>query len=125
MESTGRELAQYHGRGGHVIDSRFVALFDGPSGAIGCAKALRRSLASVGVELRAAIHAGECEETGGPPGEPAVDLAQRIRAFARPGEIIVSGTVRDPLSWSGFEFVRGGPTSGIGADAASELYRVL
>jgi class 3 adenylate cyclase len=73
-----------------------LALFDGPSRALGCAVALGKLLRGLGVRIRAGLHTGECElladeDVGG----IAVHIAARIAALAGPGEVLASSTVRD------------------------------
>jgi class 3 adenylate cyclase len=53
---------------------------------------------------RAGIHTGEIELQGGDVRGIAVHAAARILAIAEPGEVLVSGTVRDLLAGSGLEF---------------------
>jgi class 3 adenylate cyclase len=62
-----------------------------------CAQALLAALASQGHDTGAAIHTGKCVLAGnGAPGA-AVDIARQLEAHARPGEVLVSQTVRDLL----------------------------
>ncbi len=73
-----------------------LALFDGPSRALGCALAIRTGLAELGLHTRAGLHTGECERLAGEDvGGIAVHIAARIAALAGPGEVLASSTVRD------------------------------
>jgi hypothetical protein len=50
--------------GGTVVKSTgdgYLATFDGPTQAIRCAEALRADAGTLGIEIRAGIHTGECE----------------------------------------------------------------
>ena len=50
--------------GGTVVKSTgdgHLATFDGPTQAIRCAEALRADAETLGIEIRAGIHTGECE----------------------------------------------------------------
>jgi class 3 adenylate cyclase len=58
----------------------------------------------LGLEIRAGIHTGECELIGDLAGL-AVHLAARVAAMALPGEVLVSGPVRDLVMGSGIELV--------------------
>jgi class 3 adenylate cyclase len=58
----------------------------------------------VGLQIRAALHAGECEVMGGKLSGIAVQTGARIVFLARPGEVLVSGTVKDLLAGSGIAF---------------------
>ena len=79
----------------------FLATFDSPTRAVQCARAIREGLTRLGLEIRAGIHTGECELVGGDVAGVAVHVASRMQSAARPGEILVSGTVRDLIAGSG------------------------
>ena len=93
--------------GGTVVKSTgdgHFATFDGPTQAIRCAEALRTEAETLGIELRAAIHTGECELLDADIGGLAVHIAARILGHAGAGEILVSRTVRDLVVGSGTGF---------------------
>ena len=81
-----------------------LATFDGPTQAIRCAEALRTEAAALGIQLRAAIHTGECQLLDADIGGIAVHIAARILGHAGAGEILVSRTVRDLVVGSGTGF---------------------
>jgi len=81
-----------------------LATFDGPTQAIRCAEALRADVETLGIEIRAGIHTGECELLGTDIGGIAVHIAARILGQAGAGEILVSRTVRDLVVGSGTGF---------------------
>jgi pimeloyl-ACP methyl ester carboxylesterase len=87
----------------HTGDGHLIT-FDGPTQAIRCAEALRADAEALGIEIRAAIHAGECELLGADIGGLAVHIAARILGQAGAGEILVSRTVRDLVVGSGTGF---------------------
>ena len=58
----------------------------------------------IGLEVRAGLHTGEIEVQGADIGGLAVHIAARILGLAGPGEVVVSGTVRDLVAGSGFTF---------------------
>ncbi len=97
------ELARWRGREVDTAGDGFLATFDGPARAIRCACAIRDGLHALGVEIRAGLHTGECEIIGGKVGGIAVHTAARVAASAQPGEVLVSGTVRDLIAGSGIE----------------------
>jgi hypothetical protein len=78
-----------------------LATFDGPTQAIRCAEALRADAETLGIEIRAGIHTGECELLDTDIGGLAVHIAARILGQACAGEILVSRTVRDLVVGSG------------------------
>jgi Adenylate and Guanylate cyclase catalytic domain len=82
--------------------------FDGPARAIRCAEAIRAAVRGFGIEIRAGIHTGECELIGEDIAGLAVHIAARVNALARPGEILVSRTVRDLVVGSGTAFAERG-----------------
>ena len=73
----------------------FFASLDGPARAIGCARAIVGRVAELGVDVRAGIHAGECERVGEKLAGLAVNVGARVAAGAGAGEVLVSGTVKD------------------------------
>ncbi|OIN79961.1 adenylate/guanylate cyclase domain-containing protein [Mycobacterium malmoense] len=70
-----------------------LATFDGPARAISCACAIRDALQELGLGIRAGLHTGEVEIIDGDVHGIAVHIAARIMALARPGEVLVSGTI--------------------------------
>jgi pimeloyl-ACP methyl ester carboxylesterase len=93
--------------GGAVVKSTgdgHLATFDGPTQAICCAEALRAEAETLGIQIRAGIHTGECELLDTDIGGLAVHIAARILGQAGAGEILVSGTVRDLVVGSGTGF---------------------
>ena len=99
-----RELALYRG---HEIDTAgdgFFASFDGPARAIACARRIVDVAAAEGIRVRTGLHTGECERDGDKLTGLAVHIGARVAALAQPGEVLVSGTVRDLVAGSGIEF---------------------
>jgi pimeloyl-ACP methyl ester carboxylesterase len=93
--------------GGTVVESTgdgHLITFDGPTQAIRCAAALRADAETLGIEIRAGIHTGECELRDNHIGGIAVHIAARIVGQAGAGEILVSRTVRDLVVGSGTGF---------------------
>jgi pimeloyl-ACP methyl ester carboxylesterase len=81
-----------------------LATFDGPTQAIRCAEAVRDEAETLDIEIRAAIHTGECELLDADIGGIAVHIAARILGQASAGDILVSRTVRDLVVGSGTGF---------------------
>jgi class 3 adenylate cyclase len=93
--------------GGTVVKSTgdgHLATFDGPTQAIRCAEALRADAETLGIQIRAGIHTGECELLDADIGGIAVHIAARICGQAGAREILVSRTVRDLVVGSGTGF---------------------
>jgi len=100
-----KELAQFRGREIKTVGDAFITTFDGPARAMRCACAIRDSVGSIGVEIRAGLHTGEIEITDLDIGGIAVHIAARIMSAAQPGEILVSSTVKDLSVGSGIAFI--------------------
>jgi class 3 adenylate cyclase len=79
----------------------FFATFDGPARGIRCAQAIVDAVRPLGLAVRAGLHTGECEVIGDKVGGIAVHVGARVAAKAQPGEVLVSGTVRDLVAGSG------------------------
>ena len=74
--------------GGTVVKSTgdgHLATFDGPTQAICCAEALRADAETVGIEIRAGIHTGECDLLDTDIGGIAVHIVARILGWRRGG----------------------------------------
>ncbi len=93
--SARRELARHRGTLIKTTGDGMVAVFDGPTRAIRCALSLRDGARTDGLTLRAGLHTGECVLKSGDVQGIAVHIASRISDRAGPGEVLVSGTVRD------------------------------
>ena len=98
------ELARFRGVEVDTAGDGFLATFDGPARAIRCGQEIGRTMNQLGLEVRAGIHTGEVERLGDGVAGIAVHIGARIGAMAGPGEILVSGTVRDLVAGSGLEF---------------------
>jgi class 3 adenylate cyclase/pimeloyl-ACP methyl ester carboxylesterase len=96
-----RELNRFHGTEHDTAGDGFFASFDGPARAIRCAEAIIDGLAPLGLHIRAGIHVGECETHEAKLAGIAVVVGARISSLAGPGEVLVSGTVRDLVAGSG------------------------
>ena len=99
-----RHLETFRGREVKTTGDGFLAIFDSPARALRCALAIRGGVEALGLEIRAGIHTGECEIVKGDVSGIAVHLAARVLGAAAPGEVLVSGTVRDLLLGSDLRF---------------------
>jgi class 3 adenylate cyclase len=100
-----RELSVYRGRAVKSMGDGFLATFDGPARGIRCAVAIRDAVADqFGLEVRSGLHTGEIELIGSDVGGIAVHIGARVGASAGPGEVVVSGTVKDLVVGSGISF---------------------
>ena len=99
-----RQLARFRGKEVDTSGDGFFASFDGPARAIRCACAISESVVELGLEIRAGVHTGECELIDGKVAGIAVHTGARVASEAKPGEILVSSTVKDLVSGSGLAF---------------------
>jgi class 3 adenylate cyclase len=99
-----RQLELFKGREVKTTGDGFLATFDSPTRAVQCARAIRDDVHRLGLEVRIGLHTGECVLAGADVSGIAVHFASRVQSLAGPGEILVSGTVRDLVSGSGLRF---------------------
>jgi class 3 adenylate cyclase len=119
-----RQLARFRGRELDTAGDGFFASFDGPARAIRCACAIVDSVRDLGLEVRAGLHTGECEQLDGKVGGIAVHIGARVAAEARPGEVIVSRTVKDLVAGSGIDFRERGSAQLKGVPGEWQLFAV-
>jgi class 3 adenylate cyclase len=99
-----RELARFQGRELDTAGDGFFATSDGPARAVHAATAIVDSLRALDLEIRAGVHTGECEVSDGKIVGVAVSIGARIASLAKPGEVLVSSTVKDLVAESGLRF---------------------
>jgi class 3 adenylate cyclase len=104
-----RELSRFRGREVKSLGDGMMATFDGPTRAIRCGVAVTDAVRPLGLAVRVGLHTGEVEvidddDVGG----IAVHIAARVGALAGPGEVLVSGTVRDLVAGSGINVTERG-----------------
>jgi len=119
-----RQLARF---GGNEIDTAgdgFFATFDGPARGIACAAAIASASAEQGLQVRLGLHTGECERDGTKVTGIAVHIGARVASLARPGEVLVSRTVKDLVAGSGIEFEDRGEHELKGVPGDWRLYAV-
>jgi class 3 adenylate cyclase/pimeloyl-ACP methyl ester carboxylesterase len=132
-----KELLEKHDRivreevqrnGGIVIKSTgdgFLATFDGPTRALKCACSIRESLNSLGIQIRAGLHTGECIFSESDVSGIAVHIASRIMNLASPNEILLSSTVRDLVYGSNISFEDKGEHELKGIEGKRHLFSLL
>lgn len=124
-EITRHELEHFGGREIKQTGDGFLSAFDSPTRAIRCAAAICRGMASIGLQVRAGVHLGECEVIGNDLGGIAVHIGARIGAAARPNEVLVSQTVKDAATGSGISFDERGAHDLKGVPGQWQLYAVV
>lgn len=114
--------------GGRVVDQTgdgFLSTFDSPARAIRCATAICRAMPSIGLQVRAGVHSGECEVIGDGLGGIAVHIGARIGALAGSNEVLVSQTVKDAVIGSDISFDGRGTHDLKGVPGRWQLYVVV
>jgi class 3 adenylate cyclase len=119
------EIARFNGIEVETIGDGFFFRFDSPARVLECAGSARDAVRRLGIELRAGIHAGECELQSGKLAGVAVHIAARVQAVATAGEVLVSGTVRDLTAGSGVRFADRGEHTLKGIPGTWRLYALL
>ncbi len=113
--------------GGREVDNAgdgFFAVFDQPARAIACACELTDTLHTSGIEVRTGVHMGEVERVGPKFGGIAVHIGSRVIGIAKPGDVLVSSTVRDVVSGADYTFDDAGVHSLKGVPGEWRLYHV-
>jgi DNA-binding SARP family transcriptional activator/pimeloyl-ACP methyl ester carboxylesterase len=119
------ELARFRGREVERAGAGLLATFDGPARAVRCGLVIAAALRPLGLDARAGVHAGEVEQEGGGLRGVAVDVVARIAAAARPGEVLVSGTVRDIVVGSELVFEERGERELDGLPGSRRVYAAV
>lgn len=119
-----RLLARYGGTEIDAVGDGFFCTFTSPTRAVCCAQAIEAAVRAIGIEIRAGVHAGECERHRGRVRGIAVHVGARIAATAAPGQVRVSATVRELAAGSHLVFLDGALCSLPGVSQPYMLYRV-
>jgi pimeloyl-ACP methyl ester carboxylesterase/class 3 adenylate cyclase len=117
-----RQLARFRGTEVDTAGDGFFASFDGPARAVRCAAAIGGGARLLGLEVRAGVHTGECEVMGPKIGGIAVHIGARVAGQAKPGEVLVSSTVKDLVAGSGLAFEDRGSHALKGVPGQWQLY---
>jgi class 3 adenylate cyclase len=118
-------LARFGGREVDAAGDGFLASFDVPTRALACAFAFNVDVEELRIEVRTGVHIGECELQDGRLRGVAVHVGARLAGLARPGEILVSATVRDVVQGGGLRFADRGLHELRGVPGHRRLFAVL
>ena len=103
-----REVGRFRGRRVKTTGDGMLAVFDGLARGVHCAEAVRDATAELGVDIRPGCTSASAMR--GDIGGIAVHIGARVAGLARPGEILVSRTVRSGCCGLGPRFAdRGEP----------------
>ena len=117
-----RELSRFRGEELDTAGDGFFATFDGPARAIRCAQAVAEGMHTLGLEVRAGVHTGECELHDGKVAGLAVSIGARVAAAAGAGEVLVSQTVKDLVAGTGLALEDRGERTLKGVPGTWRLY---
>ncbi len=119
-----RELTRFGGREIDAAGDGFFVCFESPASATCCAQAIGVAVQKVGLTIRVGLHSGECQTGGEKVCGLNVHAAARVMGAAAPGQILVSGALRQALAGSGLEFRDCGAYTLKGIPGRWQLYAV-
>jgi class 3 adenylate cyclase len=119
-----KELKTSHGKEVVTTGDGLLATFKAPAAGISCAAAIREAVRTLGLEIRAGLHAGEYKVSGAEMVGLAFHIGARVAAKARAGEVLVSSAVKDLMSQSGTRFKDRGVHQLKGVPKRWRLYRI-
>jgi class 3 adenylate cyclase len=119
-----RELERSRGREVDTAGDGFLATFDGPARAVRAAHAIAERVRELALDVRIGLHTGEVELVGDRLRGIAVHIGARTAALARPGEVLVTSTVKDLVAGSGIEFEDRGARTLKGVPGRWRIFRV-
>ncbi|MBV8054110.1 MAG: adenylate/guanylate cyclase domain-containing protein, partial [Deltaproteobacteria bacterium] len=82
-----------------------LATFDAPEKAIRCSLAIRQAVRTLGLEVKAGLHAGEYKLIGNEVVGLAIHIGARVAAKAGASEVLVSSTVMELVTDPRLRFI--------------------
>lgn len=122
QELCDRLLKRHSGRLLKNMGDGFLATFTLPSNGVRCGLELAKQSQELGIEVRVGLHTAEILVKDGDVDGLGVHIASRIQTAARPGQVMVSHTVRGALAGSALKFRSAGPHELKGVDGDWELF---
>ena len=120
-----RELKRSRGREQDTAGDSFYATFAEPAQALRAAATLSAAVQEIGLDVRAGLHTGECEEIDGKLTGIAVHIGARVMAIAGAAEVLATRTTRDLVVGSGAGFEEAGTHELKGVEGEWLLYRLV
>ena len=117
-------LVAFGGREVNTTGDGFLAVFDAPAHAIRCACAISDSVRQLGIEIRAGLHAGECELVGDDVTGVAVNFGSWVMSKAKANDVLVSSTLRGLVAGAGIRFKARGVYAVKGTGERHRLFAV-
>jgi len=118
-------LGRFGGREVDAAGDGFLAAFDVPTYAVAFACSFHDEVVELGLEVRTGVHTGECELEDGRLRGVAVHVGARLACIARPGEVLVSATVRDVVAGGQLRFADRGLHELRGVPGQRRLFAAL
>lgn len=106
-----KEIESFRGCLIEMTRNKVMATFDGPARAIRCAAVISEVARRLGGGIKVGLHTGECDSTDDKVRGTAVDICVQLALKASISEILISRTVKDLVTGSGFSFVGRGVQS--------------
>jgi class 3 adenylate cyclase len=119
-----KELKTLRGKEVVTTGDGLLATFAAPAAGVHCATAIREAVRTLGLEIRAGLHAGEYKVGGPEVFGLAFHIGARVTAKAGAGEVLVSSAVRDLMLQSEIRFKDRGIHKLKGVPEKWRLYRV-
>jgi class 3 adenylate cyclase len=119
-----RELRAARGREVVTTGDGVLARFDAPEKAIRCSLAIRQAVRTLGLEIRAGLHAGEYKIIGNEVVGLALHIGARIAGKAGASEVLASSTVKELVTDPGFRFKQRGAHNLKGVPDKWRLYLI-
>jgi DNA-binding SARP family transcriptional activator/pimeloyl-ACP methyl ester carboxylesterase len=116
-EAARAEILRARGRVLSEAGPAIVASFDGTARAVRCAGVIVEGARRLGLAARAGLHTGECDVQPAGLTGATLDVARRVAAVAKGGDVLVSATVKDLIAGAGIAFM---PRGGLAAGRAAE-----
>jgi class 3 adenylate cyclase len=117
-------LKRHRGLEVKTMGDGFLATFDATTRAVRAATDIVDAAHRLGIQVRAGVHTGEIEVRPHDVVGLAVSITKRICDRARPGEVLVSSTVKAHAVGSGIPFTEQGTHALKGVPDAWELFAV-
>ena len=99
-----REVRAASGKEANTTGDGMLATFKAAAKAIRCASAIRDAVHTLGLEIRAGLHAGEYQIIGGEVVGIALHIGARVAAKAAASEVLVSSAVKNLVPTAGIKF---------------------
>jgi len=117
-------VGRFRGRVQRTMGDGMLATFSSAIAAAMCAARISEASASFGLQVRAGLHAGECERRGRSLGGLVFNIGARIADLADGNEVLVSQTVKDLVIGSDLEFETHGWQELDGLPGGWEVYEL-